>query len=434
MAEQFMIKGVDVMTLEGRAALDMLVQERGVIEYWYSKDADLQKNGLERFVKLVQLMTIKADPDDDEEMTDVFESIAKLVNFFDSDYSYSTPEKRAASLGILDFIAEQGIDFTKARYCGSQRTSLRDYLLKMVHKKIPLLEKMFQVGVDLDKTLDDGKTLAHSLVARDRFGSPYETDPREQELVECMEFFSTESMEALDGNGICAVHAAAKNNHFEVLEAMIRKGVNVNVTADSPAVAGSTPLHMACEHGYPKIVQMLMDAGADDTIMNVKEETPAHIAVSKKISYKEIKDEERVQMLRALKHIDIPGREGKTPLMFVQSRDLYISGTISPLLIEMGADVNRRDNDGNNAMMLCAEWHGTMNVVKAMVKAGLDLNARNKEGNTVLHRLLVRNNVQAAVYLIKKGADYNIANEKQVTPMQIAVEEGHTEVLELMDI
>lgn len=177
-----------------------------------------------------------------------------------------------------------------------------------------------------------------------------------------------------------------------------------------------------------------MEAGADDTMMNVKEETPAHIAVSQKILYKKITDEERAQMIRALKHIDIPGRDGRTPLMLAQSRELYISSTISPILIEMGADVNRRDIDGNNAMMINAEWHGNMDVLKAMIKAGLDINARNKEGDTVLHLLLKRNYIQQAVYLVKKGADYNIANEDQVTPVQLAVESGRMEVLELMEL
>ena len=36
---------------------------------------------------------------------------------------------------------------------------------------------------------------------------------------------------------------------------------------------------------------------------------------------------------------------------------------------------------------------------------------------------------EVAVCLIKKGADINAANEKQETPMQIAVEKGMDEVL-----
>ena len=79
--------------------------------------------------------------------------------------------------------------------------------------------------------------------------------------------------------------------------------------------------------------------------------------------------------------------------------------------------------------MLHAEWYCDKEVFKAMVKAGYHVNARNKAGNTVLHYAMKNKSSEVAVYLIKKGADVNVANEKQVTPMQIAVEKGMDEVL-----
>lgn len=379
-------------------------------------------------MKLVQMMLLKADPDDDDEMSCALESVYRLLNFFEE------KEEREKALEILDFLKEQGVSFTETRYCEHDKTNLRDYLIKKVHEKSSLIEKMFQTGVDLNEGLTDGRTPVHVMISCERKGSPCETGPKEQELARLMDFFSVESMEVLDKEGESAVHTAVRENHFEVLAAMIQKGVNVNITADSPAVAGTTPLHIACEYGYPRMVKMLMDAGADDSLQNVKEETPAHIAVSKKILFKEITPEERAEMLGSLKNIDIPGREGQTPLMLAQARELYISDAVSPVLIRKGADVNRRDSDGNNAMMLNANWHGNMDVLKAMVNAGLDINARNREGNTVLHILINRNSIQAARYLLKKGADYNIANNAQVTPVQLAVERGKDELLELMTI
>ena len=58
MEESFIIKGVDVMAQDSKTALEMLVQERQVIEYWYNKDEDTRKGGLEKFVKLIQLMLL----------------------------------------------------------------------------------------------------------------------------------------------------------------------------------------------------------------------------------------------------------------------------------------------------------------------------------------------------------------------------------------
>lgn len=146
MEESFIIQGVDVMAQDSKTALEMLVQERQVIEYWYNKDEDTRKGGLEKFVKLIQLMLLKADPDDDEETSYGFQSIRSLLNFFDSAHSL---EEREKALEILDYVKEQGFSFTGTSYIEHTETNLRDYLLKNVYEKRLLIEKMYHMGVDL---------------------------------------------------------------------------------------------------------------------------------------------------------------------------------------------------------------------------------------------------------------------------------------------
>lgn len=426
---EIMINGVDVMAQPGEEALEALLKEIERISFYGVVNGE-KDDRVERMMQMLQGMITKADLDDDEEAKYIFEALPRLLNFF-SHYDRRNPD-RGEVLEILDFMVRMDVDFTEARYYQRERTNFRDHLIRQVYDKYPLIEKLSRMGIDMDEALVNGMTPVHILVSRNRIGSSCRGEEEEQELARLMDFFSVESMEALDRKGSSAIHTAVRNNHHEVLEAMIRKGINVNITEDQPAVAGTTPLHTACAYGFPKIVQMLMDAGADDTMKNVEEETPAHVAVSEKIRFRKITDQERVEMVKALKNIDIPGKGGQTPLMLAQDYHLFISGTLTPILIEKGADVNRKDDNGNTAVLLYAQWHCHMSVLKPMVKAGLDLNARNKDGNTVLHLALKNRNAEEARYLIKKGADYNIANEKQVTPMQIAVEQGLEEVLELM--
>ncbi len=425
MEEQIMINGVDVMAQESGAALELLQKELQKVEWYHG-----EKGSFWNMMKLTKAMITKVDPDDDDEMKYVFEAVRKVLTFLDT-FGCGDVEK-GSELEILDFMVEKGISLTESRYYSGDRTNFRDYLIKSVFDKYPLIQKLSQMGIDLNEALVDGITPVHILVNRDRKGSPYKVEEEEQELARIMDFFSVESMEALDKRGTSAVHTAVKENHFEVLEAMIRKGINVNLTEDRPAVAGTTLLHKACAYGFPKVVQILMDAGADDTMKDVNEETPAHVAVSEKVRFKKITAEERAEMIKALKNIDIPGRGGQTPLMLAQDYQLFISITLTPVLIEKGADVNRKDDDGNNAIMLYARWSCHMEVLKPMVKAGLDINARNNDGDTVLHLALKNNRSQEARYLLKKGADYTIANKEQVTPQQLAVKNGLEEVLELM--
>ena len=372
---------------------------------------------VDKSLALFEKLLGKVDQDEDDEMEMVIEAADGIIG------GEGPVEK------VLELMADAGVSFTEPRYYQRELTNLRDHLLE--HRPgFGLVVKMAELGVDLNEALIKGRTPAYIMASRPRmmsWGSTNEAEEGYAGLVE--KYFSVESMETLTAQGTSAAHEAVRHDHHEMLEAMLKKGVDVNVTEDQPQVAGTTLLMTACAYGFPKTVKLLMDAGADDSLRNVEDETAAHIAVSVKVRFKKISNEERVEMLKCLNHVDIPGKNGVTPLMAAQNYDLHASYLLTPVLIGKGADVNRADNNGNTALMLHAEWYCDKEVFKAMVKAGYDVNARNKAGNTVLHYAMKNKSSEVAVYLIKKGADVNIANEKQETPMQIAVEKGMDEVL-----
>lgn len=382
------------------------------------RDPINDKEYMDKALTLFEKMMKKVDQDEDDEMAMVFEAVYNLIG-------WKGPVER-----VLEIMAEAGVDFAEPRYYQRTLTNMRDYLLEN-RLSIRLVSKMAQLGIDLNEALVKGRTPAFIVASRQRmmnWGSG--ANEAEEEFAKLTEeFFSVESMEALSAEGTSAAHEAVRHDHHEILEAMLKKGIDVNLTEDQPKVAGTTMLMTACTYGFPKTVKMLMDAGADDSLQNVVGNTAAHCAVSLEVRYKKIESKERVEMLKCLKNVDIPGKNGRTPLMEAQNYDLHASYDLTPVFIEKGADVNRADDNGNTALMLHSEWYCDKDVFKAMVKAGYDINARNKAGNTVLHYAMKNNSSEVAVYLIKKGGDVNIANEKQMTPMQIAVEKGMDEVL-----
>ena len=376
------------------------------------------KEYVDKSLALFEKLLRKVDQDEDDEMEMVIEAADGIIG------GEGPVEK------VLELMAEAGVNFTEPRYYRRELTNLRDYLLE--HRlSSRLVVKMAELGIDLNEALIKGRTPAYIIASKQRMTTwginKNEVEESYAKLVE--EYFSVESMEALTAQGTSAAHEAVRHDHCEMLEAMLKKGVDVNVTEDQPQVAGTTLLMTACAYGFPKIVKLLMDAGADDSLRNVEDETAAHIAVSVKVRFKKISNEERVEMLKCLDHVDIPGKNGVTPLMAAQDYDLHASYILTPVFIEKGADVNRTDNNGNTALMLHAKWYCDKEVFKAMVKAGYDVNARNRMGDTVLHYAMKNKSSEVAVYLIKKGADVNIANEKQETPMLLAVEKGMDEVL-----
>ncbi len=395
------------------------------LEFLLNRTVDLsnsQKLEDELVFGVFRKLLSAADMDDDEKAERVLDAANRSQ---DSDID--------DPLKAFDILAENGADVTEKRFYSEDMTTLRDWLLEWSFS-VGLVERLMRLGVDMNEPVIKGKTPAYIVANRDfKPKGRWDNTDMEEEFAKAVSYFDKESMEALTADGTSAAHRAVKNNHYQMLEVMIKAGINVNLTEDQPKIVGSTLLHTACEYGSVECVKLLIDAGADDTMLDAKEETPAHRALfhdyitgSKKLDI-----ETRAELLRALRNVDSVGKYGLTPMtMALNCRDYAISHDLVPVFIEKGADVNHADNLGYTPLMLGSG----METLKALVKAGADVNARNRDGNTPLHFALDRNSSQEAAYLIKKGADFNVANNDGVTPMQIAAEKGLDELFPFMGL
>lgn len=375
-----------------------------------------ERDRLSLALYMAEKLIREVDTDDDEEMGFVLDIL----------YSALLNDEKCR---VLDLLAKAGMDLTAPIHRGGSVECIRDHCLGGNYG-VKAIRKLMELGVDMEEALIKGKTPANIVAsqnARNMMGQ--KKDPYFEEAAR---LFSRESMERTDDGGTTAVHEAARKNHVDMLKVMIEKGVDVNIAQDEPGEAGNTPLHLACENGNKEAAALLMASGGDDTIRNVKGETPAHLAMKKRRFGGDLKTEDRIGVIEALKHVDIPGSGGKTPLMLLPELDLNAEIALLPVLLEGGADVNRRDDAGNTALMLIARDRCYKGLVKELYRAGADVNGENREGNTALHFALKYGDQESAIFLIKKGADYNHANNAGVTPAQIAAEKGYDTVLELM--
>ena len=95
---------------------------------------------------------------------------------------------------------------------------------------------------------------------------------------------------------------------------------------------------------------------------------------------------------------------------------------IVTMLIDKGADVNRRDLMKRTPLHYAAE-HGNIPVMEVLLNKGADINARDNSDATPLMRVCIIDTARPNVadFLLKKGADVNAATDGGQTPFMIVV-------------
>jgi ankyrin repeat protein len=146
----------------------------------------------------------------------------------------------------------------------------------------------------------------------------------------------------------------------------------------------------------------------------------------------------------------------------------YGAMDVARLLLERGADVNARDDDGDTALywasrngheelvalllshgadvinkgmgdwtalMTASDW-GHLGVVRMLLQhmRGVGLNERSTSGRTALCIACGRGRQEVARALLLAGADHTIANNEGQTPLQTSRKRGHQLCEELIEV
>jgi ankyrin repeat protein len=93
-------------------------------------------------------------------------------------------------------------------------------------------------------------------------------------------------------------------------------------------------------------------------------------------------------------------------------------------LIKLGANVNIKDNDGNNVLIYAAK-NDNVDMIKLLIKLGIDVNIQNNFGETALMYAIKYCNFENIEYLVKKGANILIKNNENKTAINIALDEAN---------
>ena len=189
---------------------------------------------------------------------------------------------------------------------------------------------------------------------------------------------------------------AAYNGLLDILDTLVMHGADITVETEN----GCTLIHLAVFNNELAIIQYLLDREADTEIPAASGVTPLCSATMHSLS------EAAELLLRAGADVNYIGKNGKSPLFYVGSREAL------EIMLAHGARLDIIDAKGNTLLHQAAE----------MILIGFD-----EEKDHVVHRALAEG-MRIAELFVEQGMDINIRNHKGQTPLAVAVKEKNDEM------
>jgi ankyrin repeat protein len=194
---------------------------------------------------------------------------------------------------------------------------------------------------------------------------------------------------------------------------------------------GSTPLQWAVYEGNVAEVKRLLRAGADVSIANNYGATPMSLAA-------EVGNADLIAvLLEAGANVESPNADGQTALLAVAR-----TGNVqaAQLLLDAGARVDAREAFGGQTPLMWATARRHPEMMRLLIAKGADVNARSavrdyqrhvtaegrpksldSGGLTPLMYAARENCAACADLLLKSGADINLADPDDVSPLLVAI-------------
>ncbi len=193
--------------------------------------------------------------------------------------------------------------------------------------------------------------------------------------------------------GMTALAAAVLGGNRDIVELLLKKGSDINMIQRH----SRTPIMIAAGNGDLQMVKFLAARKADINRITRNSNCLLYEAIKSNM-YPMVK---LVLDLKA--RIKIRDRNLETPLMQCAKMDATPDRRIAGLLLEMNADINRRNRQGKTALMFAAEkGHGE--IVQLLVEKGATINDRDRKKKSAADYAAISGHADILKYLLEKGA------------------------------
>lgn len=222
-------------------------------------------------------------------------------------------------------------------------------------------------------------------------------------------------------SGVDALVAAAHSDNSKVIETLIRPIVESSTNLSAITMALNTAAKWGCYNAVQALLEYSSVSATDE-----QGRTPLHQAV--------IGGESSIIRLLLRKggvNINARDRDGRTPLVLAARTGLV---HVVRTLVDSHADLDLADNDRSTALHY-AVYNG-VEMVAILLDHGADPSIINVKSQSALHMACGLGYLDVAEKLIdtlgKQSAEVNTSLEEGKTPLQIAAESGHLDIVKLL--
>lgn len=201
-----------------------------------------------------------------------------------------------------------------------------------------------------------------------------------------------------------------------VLKALIKLGADVS----QPTQTNELPVALAISYYKPTILQALLDAGASPTMPKIYSTQPIMMAINRRsLSMVKILIEANAD-LTVTNSYD----ENAIEYTFTRSFPDEEKTKIIQMLLMGNIDINKQNNDSDTSLLTAVQYD-LPDVVAVLINAGADVNIKDKHGYTALTRATQANNIALIKALLAANANPNIAIEGDWSPLHFTVAHGN---------
>ena len=213
-----------------------------------------------------------------------------------------------------------------------------------------------------------------------------------------------------DADGDTSILSAIEGYcNVNTMQRLVDNGAKVNATNNK----GLTALLKACAYRQMDVVKVLLEAGADPTIVDDVHYSSLHAAVDGRCS----KDTLHV-LIDYGAHIDATRKDGTNALLRACTTGQSDSVMF---LLEAGAGVSITKPNGDTCLHTAVKGKCCKEALQKIIEQGINVNTLNNRGETPLFHACLSAQGESVKLLLEKGADPNITYADGYTSLHTAV-------------